>query len=143
MDSRQMDKFLDLYQKLNANNLESLREVYRADIHFIDPAHQIQGLEELTTYFHQLYRGVKYIEFHFSTPLIAGNSGTVRWEMIFSHKKLAQGKRLSVEGISHVEFDREGKVYFHRDYFDLGAMLYENIPLLGRLVVFLKERLVK
>ncbi len=32
------------------------------------------------------------------------------------------------------------KVYRHRDYFDAGAMLYEHLPVLGRVVSWLKRR---
>jgi hypothetical protein len=36
---------------------------------------------------------------------------------------------------------RNGKIYYHRDYFDMGAMLYEHLPLLGRIIQRLKHRL--
>lgn len=141
MDNRHMEKFLALYRTLTVDNLELLQEVYREDIRFIDPAHEIRGLDELRAYFHCLYKDLQSIDFHFSPPLIVENSGSVRWRMTFSHKGLAKGKPLSLEGISYIEFDGEGKVFFHRDYFDLGAMLYEHVPLLGRLVLFIKKRL--
>lgn len=143
MDNRYVERFLALYRTLDASNLEALQEVYRSDILFIDPAHEIKGLKELTNYFHRLYQGVDHIEFDFSPPLIEGNSGSFRWVMSFSHRSLAQGKPLTVDGISHIEFDGEGKVFFHRDYFDLGSMLYEHVPLLGRMVLSIKKRLGK
>ena len=40
-----------------------------------------------------------------------------------------------------IEFDEAGKVCQHRDYFDLGAMLYEQLPLLGPVVRTIKMRL--
>ena len=33
------------------------------------------------------------------------------------------------------------KVYRHRDYFDAGALLYEHVPLLGRVIRWLKRRM--
>ena len=36
---------------------------------------------------------------------------------------------------------RNGKIYYHRDYFDMGAMVYEQLPLLGRIVRKIKQRL--
>lgn len=143
MENRYMDRFLTLYQKLDAGNLETLQDVYREDIRFVDPAHEIKGLEELTIYFHHLYQGVDHIEFDFSPPLVTEGRGSVRWEMKFSHRRLARGKTLAVEGVSYIEYDEQGKVFFHRDYFDLGQMLYEHVPLLGRLVLYIKKRLGK
>jgi hypothetical protein len=43
--------------------------------------------------------------------------------------------------MSYLQFDKAGKVRYHRDYFDLGAMLYEHLPLLGSLVKTIKRRL--
>lgn len=136
-----VERFLELYRTLDASNLEALQEVYRKDIHFVDPAHDIKGLDDLTKYFDHLYTAVDHVVFVFHPPLVVNNSASIRWEMRFSHRRLAQGKVLTMDGMSYIEFDDAGKVYFHRDYFDLGAMLYEHIPLLGRLVLNIKKRL--
>lgn len=48
---------------------------------------------------------------------------------------------MTVEGATRLEFDETGKVCLHRDYFDLGAMLYEQLPLLGAVVRTIKGRL--
>ena len=29
---------------------------------------------------------------------------------------------------------RNGKIYYHRDYFDMGSLLYEHLPLLGKII---------
>ena len=63
------------------------------------------------------------------------------WTMTFSHPRLRGGAPVTVEGATRLAFDEEGKVCLHRDYFDLGAMLYEQLPLLGAVVRTLKGRL--
>lgn len=136
-----MEAFLEMYVNLNANNLHTLKDVYREDIRFVDPAHEILGLDNLTVYFANMYKNVKYINFSFTDQVVAGKSGYVRWEMTFRHGRLAGGRDICVDGVTYIEFDEEGKVYYHRDYFDLGAIIYEHIPLLGRLVTTLKRGL--
>jgi hypothetical protein len=44
-----------------------------------------------------------------------------------------------LEGISHLRFGE--KIDYHRDYFDLGQMVYEQIPLVGRIIKTIKKRL--
>jgi hypothetical protein len=138
-----MKKFLAMYQRLSLDNLHILAEVYSKDVQFIDPAHKITGLTNLTQYFAALYKNVESIEFSFDHMLENDSEGYVQWLMTFSHKKLAGGKPISVNGTTFLQFDSEGKVYYHRDYFDLGAMLYEQLPLLGRLVKLIKKGLGK
>lgn len=138
-----MEKFLEMYQKLSADNLDSLQSVYREDIRFIDPAHEIVGIDYLTAYFSALYGNIASIDFSFQKPLMVSNRGYVSWEMTFSHPRLSGGKPITVDGVTYLEFDDQGMAFYHRDYFDLGAMLYEHIPLLGRLVTSIKRRLGK
>ena len=116
-----MKNFLAMYQRLSIDNLHLLAEVYREDVQFIDPAHEITGLTDLTRYFAALYKNVESIEFSFDHLLENDSEGYVQWIMTFSHKKLSGGRPVSVNGTTFLQFDNEGKVYYHRDYFDLGS----------------------
>lgn len=138
-----MEKFLRMYQNLHADNLQTLKIVYREDVHFIDPAHRISGIDNLTAYFSALYANIDSIHFSFLEPLVLDSKGYVRWEMTFSHRRLAGGRSITVVGVTYLEFDVQGKVYYHQDYFDLGAMLYEHVPFLGRCVRSIKKGLGK
>ncbi len=136
-----LQRFLDLYTRLNNGNLALLPQVYSADIHFCDPAHEIFGIEELTRYFAALYRNVGMIEFTFERHRQIDNEAYVQWLMRFSHPRLAGGQPISVPGISALHFNESGLVDTHRDYFDLGALLYEHLPLLGRIITTIKRRM--
>ena len=63
----------------------------------------------------------------------------VKWDMEFRHKRLRGGKSIVVRGATIVEF-RE-LIYSHEDIFDLGSMIYENVPFVGAQVRYLKQRL--
>ena len=138
-----MEKFLRMYQNLHADNLQTLKTVYREDVRFVDPAHEINGIANLTSYFSALYKNIDSIHFSFEEPLVVDSKGYVRWQMTFSHRRLAGGQPIAVDGVTYLEFDEQGRVYYHQDYFDLGAMLYEHIPLLGRIVKSIKKGLGK
>ena len=143
MEKSPMESFLDMYSLLDATSIESIREVYRDDVRFIDPAHEINGIRELSDYFTSLYSHVETIRFHFEKVMAQDTCGYVQWEMTFSHRRFAGGRAISVPGVTYVEFDKEGRVFYHRDFFDLGAMLYEHVPVLGRIVQGIRRRLGK
>ena len=67
------------------------------------------------------------------------NEAAIYWNMSYQHPRLNGGKIVNVQGSSHLK-GCDDKVIFHRDYIDLGAMLYEQVPLLGRIIRFLKRR---
>lgn len=136
-----MEKFLTIYNNLNHKNLHLLRDIYRPDIHFIDPAHEICGLDNLTDYFFVLYENLRSIDFIFHDVVKVDNAAYLQWQMTFRHKKFSGGSPVAVDGTTFLQFDHEHLVYYHRDYFDLGAMIYEQLPLLGRLIKVIKGRL--
>ena len=37
----------------------------------------------------------------------------------------------------------DGKVIYQRDFLDVGAMIYEHVPLLGKVIRYLKQRMNK
>lgn len=134
-----LDNFITTYSKLGTNNLHLLKEVYHQDIEFIDPMHHLQGLDELLNYFDELYTQVSHCQFVVEEVLEAENEAAIYWTMTFCHQKLNKKRPIKVQGHSHIK-NQDDKVIFHRDYLDLGAMLYEQIPLLGRLITSIKNR---
>ena len=45
-----------------------------------------------------------------------------------------------IRGASHLKFDGEGRIRYHRDYWDAAEELYEKLPVLGGLMRLLKKR---
>ena len=136
-----MDAFLETYTRLKADNLHLLREIYTPEIHFIDPVHELRGLDELTKYFLHLYANITSIHFAFMHPQRVGEQGYVQWLMTYSHPRLNGGRLIKMPGATFLQFEKNGKVCIHRDYYDLGAMLYQHLPLLGPAVRFVNRRL--
>ncbi|BEE10364.1 nuclear transport factor 2 family protein [Aeromonas dhakensis] len=134
-------RFVALYQQLNRDELHRLPEVYANEVVFTDPAHRIEGLAALTDYFAALYQRLAYCRFVITSQLQQGRQAWLGWTMTFAHPRLRDGAPVTVEGATRLEFDEAGKVCLHRDYFDLGAMLYEQLPLLGSVVRTIKGRL--
>jgi len=136
-----MENFFDVYRNLGIDNLDILAEIYSEEIIFIDPAHKISGLAQLKNYFEKLYSDLDSIEFDFLHHQRQGDVVYVQWRMVMSHPRLRKGSPVTVDGLSRLELDADEKVKLHRDYFDLGEMLYENLPLIGMVVTSIKKRL--
>lgn len=135
-----LQHFAHEFSMLNKDNLERVGELYSSDVSFTDPLHHIQGLAAMQRYFEQLYSNVSELHFDFHRfDEVSSGEGYLVWTMSYSHPRLAQGRTITVEGCSHLRWHE--KVYWHRDYFDAGALLYEHLPLMGRIIAWLKRRL--
>lgn len=136
-----LETFKAAFQQLDKDHLELLDRMYAEDIKFIDPAHSLTGLDEVKNYFSKLYQNVDSITFVFDNELVSEHQATLEWTMNFTHPRLANNRKITVSGCSWLKFSEDGKVIYHRDFFDLGAMLYEHIPLLGRIINKIRQGL--
>lgn len=134
-----VEKVGKVYQQLDAKNLHLIEQTYHEDIIFEDAVHKIEGISDLYEYFESLYANVKRCHFSISTHQQVGDEGFITWVMELEHPKLSKGNTVYVNGVSHLKFS-DNKVIYHRDYFDLGEMLYENLPLLGSLIRLVKQK---
>ena len=130
----------DFYRLLDSVSLPQLSQIYHSQVVFIDPVGQHDGIAALENYFRQLLKTVNYCRFDIQQTQAINDSATLVWRMDYSHPALKRGRALSLQGISHLRIE-ENRVIYQRDYYDLGAMLYEHIPLLGHAVKALKARL--
>jgi len=138
-NSSWLQSFIQVYSELGTDNLGSLIEIYHPDVQFIDPMHQLNGRNELLAYFDQLYTQILSCNFAIEHVIESDSEAAVYWQMTFCHIQLNKKKPITIQGHSHLKAS-EGKVIFHRDYLDVGAMLYEHIPLIGKLIRSIKRR---
>jgi len=134
MDNSIITNFVDNINSLSSNNVsEVLEQIYTNEVEFIDPVKGINGLDELTSYFLSLYKSVNHCHFTINNYIPHGDKHSIEWEMKLKHQRLAKNKEITLYGASFIRF-QDKKVCYHRDYYDLGALIYERIPILGSAV---------
>lgn len=147
MSNSQAQHFVDFYNRFSGQpsplghlQQHGLEMLYHRQVRFIDPAHNLLGIDALNDYLSQLYQQVRSC--HFALRDVVGDSDNmvVCWDMRLVHANLNRRGTIEVSGCSHLKW-HQGKVIYHHDYFDLGKMLYEQLPLLGRLIRVIKRRL--
>lgn len=135
-----MQKFTSFYRHLDQKSLSRLDELYAQDVVFIDPVTRHQGLFELSEYFSVLMENTQNCSFDINKTVHDEDSIFVAWQMTFQHKKLNAGKIIKVDGVSELQIAGD-KIRYQRDYYDMGEMIYENVPLLGCVIKTIKRRL--
>jgi hypothetical protein len=133
-----IERFKAYFKILHESDLSQLRDLYSQQILFKDPVHEIRGLVELEDYFTSLCADLSDCRFEYLDEMITDQAAYVKWMMHFKHPKL--GNRLiSVRGVSHLKIS--DKIDYHEDFYDMGAMLYEQLPLIGNVTRWLRLRL--
>jgi len=133
-----IDKFIDFYTDFSSGKTSKLAGVYADDVIFEDPAHRLEGIDALRTYFERNLENVDECVFDILHTQTSTERASVEWVMTFRHPHLNGGKVVKVDGVSMLSY--QDKVVWHRDYYDMGQLLYEQVPFLGAVVRRLKKR---
>lgn len=133
-----------LYSDFLAADAGAIAEVYAENIVFSDPVHRLQGLPNMQAYFAGVARNLKSCRFEFDHTLVDGSTLNLWWTMHYRHPSLGKGAPLSLRGASLLKLDLEqDRVLEHEDIYDLGAMVYEHVPLLGSVLRHIKRQMAQ
>lgn len=133
-----IEHFKSFYRDLMSPSFVKLEDIYDNDLIFIDPIHQINGLAEVANYTDTLCDNLTECRFEYLDEMISYNSAYIKWNMHYRHPKLGD-KLHTLRGVSHICFDK--KITYHEDCYDVGAMVYEHLPIIGALTRMVKSRL--
>lgn len=129
-------KFFNAFRAENANLVDLF---YDKDAVFTDPVGTHKGLNDIKKYYVGIYQPVIDIHFDFNHCIEKDEWVVLSWDMKFRSKKLKGGREIVTPGMTKVKFSLESnKVCYHVDSYDLGAMVYEHIPILSIIVKKIK-----
>ena len=143
MDNRlTVDALIVFYEGLSPETVQNLRRYYAADASFKDPFNEVCGLQSIERIFTHMFRQVSEPRFVVLERVVDGQGALLVWDF---HYRLrlpwGPGRRALIRGSSHLRFDPEGKVVWHRDYWDAAEELYAKLPGLGWLMRALRRKL--
>lgn len=136
-----IDKFASFYNNLASMQVNELSMIYCPNVSFIDPIAKHKGLASVETYFAKLLNNAAHCEFEIHSINSATDTDYfVNWTMRYTSTRINSGNPIAVEGVTFLKIE-DNLIVFHRDYYDLGQMVYEHVPILGRIIKFLKKGL--
>ncbi|MEQ6885040.1 nuclear transport factor 2 family protein [Salicola sp. Rm-C-2C1-2] len=139
LSSKQVSRFQTLFNDTPPDIDKLMDECYHDRVLFRDPLTERRGTEALASYLRSAYTNVTRCEFDFGESAKNAHSVLLPWSMTLEHPRLAGGKAFFVEGVSLLQ-GQDDLIIFHRDYYDAGKLLYENIPLIGRIIQWIRSR---
>lgn len=128
---------LDWYQTLTPQTLPDIARFYTENARFKDPFNDVRGVAKIQAVFHHMFKTLEQPRFTVIHALRDGDQAFITWDFDFAYA----GRKDSIHGGSHFQFDADGKITLHRDYWDAAEELFEKIPLLGLPVAWLRKKL--
>lgn len=139
VNSEAVERVRAFFESISPEALRRIDEIYAADAFFKDPFNEVRGLERIRRIFEHMFVQVEAPRFVVREVVTDGRHAFLTWDFLFRARRLGEAQQV-IHGASHLKFDADGRVNYHRDYWDAAEELYEKIPLLGGLMRLLRRR---
>lgn len=135
----QLARIVEMFETLRPENVSKLDEFYTADAYFKDPFNELRGLPGVKAVFEHMFVALNEPCFIVRDVVRQGEQCFMTWDFVFRFKRFS-AEQQTVRGATHFRINDEGKIAWHRDYWDVAEELYEKLPLIGGLMRWLKQR---
>ncbi len=135
-----VQRIVDFFEGLQPASVQLMGEFYTLDAYFKDPFNEVRGLPEVQRIFSHMYVALHEPHFVVTNTVTQGDQCFIVWDFKFHFKRFDTVTMQAVRGCSHLQLASDGRIAFHRDYWDAAEELYEKLPYVGALMRWLKKR---
>ena len=136
--SHNLDKLIHFFESISQENTVDLKQIYTDDVFFKDPFNEVNGIQHVITIFDNMFHQLDQPRFVVTTHVSQGDQAFLTWDFLFKMKRFNRNEQC-IRGASHIRFAADGRVCYHRDYWDVAEELYEKLPLIGSVMRGLKK----
>ena len=136
-----LDRLIAFYHDLTPESIARFPEFYSADAYFKDPFNEVRGVEAIQRIFRHMFQQVETPRFVVTERVADANGVMLVWEFCYRVRLWGRGETQVMRGVSHLRFAADGKVNYHRDYWDAAEELYMKLPAIGSLMRGLRKML--
>lgn len=135
-----VDRFQTLFDEFEPATVgERARSVYAEDAYFNDGFAELEGGDEIAAYLVRSAEAAGEVAIEVHDVAYSGPEIYLRWDMRFTNQK--GSKEVVAPGISHLRVNADGRVVFHRDYWDSSGALAEFVPLMPSILGSIRSRM--
>lgn len=136
-----LDRLVAFYEALTPQSVARFPEFYSADAYFKDPFNEVRGVAAIARIFTHMFRQVEAPRFVVTERVADAGGAVLVWEFCYRIRRWGRGETRIMRGVSHLRFAADGKVDYHRDYWDAAEELYMQLPLIGGVLQLLRRTL--
>jgi steroid Delta-isomerase len=129
-------RVIQFFEAMSPADLDRLGEVYAEAALFKDPFNDVVGLTAIRRVYAHMFHALAEPRFSIHRAFGGRADCALLWHMDFK----LRGQAMRIEGASQLNFDADGRIVRHRDYWDAAEELYAKLPIVGALMRVLRRR---
>lgn len=136
-----LERVVRFYESLRPADVARIGELYAPDARFEDPFNAVSGTRAIARIFEDMFARLDEPRFVVRERVGDGAQAFLVWDFEFAPRGRRGAARHTIRGATHLRFGADGRVTWHRDYWDAAGELYETLPVIGALMRWLRRRL--
>jgi steroid delta-isomerase len=127
------------FERIAPADVARIGEIYAADAYFRDPFNEVQGVEAIARVYARMFEQLEVCRFVIAGTLAEGDGALLVWDFTFRIRRWRPRTTRTIHGATHVKFAPDGRIAYHRDYWDAAEELYSKLPLIGSVLRLLRK----
>jgi len=113
--------------------------LYAENVFFNDTLKTVRGSQAIEAYFLKTTKHANFVRAKVVDVARSGENYYLRWVM---DVQFAGSKEvIRTDGMTHLRFDKDGKIILHQDFWDSTAGFFEHLPVLGPTITWIKAQI--
>lgn len=132
VDSAAVERFVDFLANLgDPATGTTAASIYADDLHFSDALMVTRDKKAVVDHFTRLSNAGTRVDVQIHQTLESNRDIYLIWSMRARFTPIRKEVTSDTLGVTHVRFDKTGRVILHQDFWDSGLGFYSHIPVLG------------
>ena len=141
MSTENLERLKRYFETLTPASVGEMGTYYTEDAYFRDPFNEVRGTAAVQKVFLKMWESLNDPRFFIRETQLEGERAVLIWDFEFRIKRKHPDTTQRNHGLSVLRLAPDGRIAYHRDYWDAAGELYEKLPLVGSLMRWLKRRM--
>ena len=140
-DAQALARIVAFFEAIAPDDVTRIGEIYAPDAYFHDPFNEVRGIAAIQRIYEHMFGQLADCRFVITETLGDGGAALLIWDFTFRSRGWRPRQLHAIHGASHIKLTGDGKISYHRDYWDAAGELYAKLPLVGPVLRLLRKRL--
>ena len=136
-----VDRIVSFFETLEPSSVAAMASIYAEEAYFKDPFNEVRRVQDIQAIFARMFEALEEPRFVVVNRICEGDQAMLEWDFHFRIRSFRPSRAWCIHGVSHLRLSADGRVSYHRDFWDTGEELYAHLPGLGAVVRFLRRRM--
>jgi len=129
------------FESISPADVPRLGRIYAEDAYFRDPFNEVTGVSGIARIFGAMFEHLDDVRFTILETVADPGGAMLTWNMTYRVRKWRPHETQTIHGATHLRFAPDGRIAYHRDYWDAANELYAKLPLIGPVMRWLRRKL--